>query len=57
MKAQTAKKHDVTIVGGVPAGAVTALYLLKAGVKDSGKGTIPALLHCVLGLTPLAAYL
>jgi 2-polyprenyl-6-methoxyphenol hydroxylase-like FAD-dependent oxidoreductase len=31
MKARAARKHDVIIVGGGPAGAVSALYLLKAG--------------------------
>jgi 1H-pyrrole-2-carbonyl-[peptidyl-carrier protein] brominase len=33
MKAVTGMKRDVVIVGGGPAGAVTALYLLRAGVK------------------------
>lgn len=33
MTSGATKKHDVIIVGGGPAGAATALYLLQAGVK------------------------
>jgi len=33
MKSGATKKHDVIIVGGGPAGAAAALYLLQAGVK------------------------
>jgi FADH2-dependent halogenase len=33
MKARTAKIHGAIIVGGGPAGAVTALHLLKVGAK------------------------
>jgi len=33
MQPQMSKKHDVIIVGGGPAGAASALYLLKNGIK------------------------
>ena len=56
MKARTAKKHDV-IIG--PAGAVTALYLLKGGVKPLilEKEQFPRYHIGALGMRPLTAYL
>jgi 1H-pyrrole-2-carbonyl-[peptidyl-carrier protein] brominase len=35
MKIKSDNKHDLVIVGGGPAGAATALYLLKAGLKPA----------------------
>jgi flavin-dependent dehydrogenase len=57
MKARTAKKHDVIIVGRGPAGAVTALYLLKGGVKPLilEKEQFPRYHIGALGMRPLTA--